>query len=189
MMSNESPNVLKIVFVGNVGSGKTTCINAISEVPVVGTEVKAREAEALRRKPSTTVAMEYGIVHLNGFKLHLYGTPGQRRFSFMANLLCNGSGGMVVMIDNGHANPLVELDYFLQFHKDYLNKCPAIIAITHYDDNNTKTLLIEYHQYLCEHGFSCPVMRLDAREKAEVLRVVDKLVLEILRRKAHVLSN
>jgi len=174
---------LKLVFVGNVGSGKTTSINAISEVPVIGTEQKATEGEALHRKPSTTVAMEYGIVHLNDIKLHIYGTPGQRRFDFMASILCKGAAGMVVMIDNGHTDPLKELDYFLQFHKDFLQKYPAIIAITHYDDNNTNTLLIEYHQYVREHGFNCAVMRLDARVKDEVIRVVDKLTLEIVRRK------
>jgi small GTP-binding protein len=175
---------IKIVFVGNVGSGKTTSINAISEVPVAGTEAKASEAEALHRKPSTTVAMEYGIVHINDVKLHIYGTPGQRRFDFMAPIVCKGAQGMLVMIDNGHTNPLGELDYFLQFHREFLKKYPAIITITHYDDNNTNTLLIEYHQYVRENGFGCAVMRLDAREKADVLRVVGKLATEILRRKA-----
>jgi signal recognition particle receptor subunit beta len=179
---NDSESI-KLIFVGNVGSGKTTSINAISEIPVIGTEEKATESDALHRKPSTTVAMEYGIVHVNDTKLHIYGTPGQRRFDFMATLLCKGASGMVVMIDNGHANPLVELDYFLQFHKDFLQKYPSIIAITHYDDNNTNTLLVEYHQYVREHGFNCAVMRLDAREKNEVLRVVEKLVQEIIRRK------
>jgi hypothetical protein len=173
---------IKLVFVGNVGSGKTTSINAISEIPVIGTEQKATESDALHRKASTTVAMEYGIVHLNGIKLHVYGTPGQRRFDFMASILCTGAKGMVVMIDNGHTDPLVELDYFLQFHRDFLKSTPAIIAVTHYDDNNTNTLLIEYHQYVLQHGFKCPVMRLDAREKDEVLRLVEKLVLEIQRR-------
>jgi small GTP-binding protein len=177
---------LKLIFVGNVGSGKTTSINAISEVPMIGTEQKATESEALHRKPTTTVAMEYGSVHSkDGIKIHVYGTPGQRRFDFMATLLCKGAAGMIVMIDNGHTNPLVELDYFLQFHKDFLQNYPAIIAVTHYDDNNTNTLLVEYHNYIREHGFKCAVMRLDAREKNEVLRVVEKLVEEILRRKAN----
>jgi len=178
-------DVIKLIFVGNVGSGKTTSINVISETPMIGTEAAATEAEALHRKPSTTVAMEYGIVHMKGIKLHIYGTPGQRRFDFMASLLCKGAEGMIVLIDNGHENPLRELDYYLQFHKDFLKKYPAIISITHYDDMNTNTLLIEYHQYIISHGFNCPVMRLDAREKTEVLRVVEKLVGEILRRRAN----
>lgn len=174
---------VKIVIVGNVGSGKTTGLKAISEIPVIGTEEKATETEALHRKPSTTVAMEYGIVHINGVKIHVYGTPGQRRFDFMASIICKGASGMIVMIDNGHTNPLGELDYFLKFHHDFLKKYPSIVAVTHYDDNRTHTTLIEYHQYVIQHGFDCSIMRVDAREKDEVLRVVEKLLLQIQQRK------
>lgn len=177
-------NEIKIVFVGNVGSGKTTSINAISEIPVIGTEAKATEGEALHRKETTTVSMEYGMIHIDGIKLHIYGAPGQRRFDFMASILCQGSSGMLVMIDNGHENPLNELDYFLQFHSEYLKTKPAIIVVTHYDDNNTDTYLVEYHKYAMQHGFRCPVVRIDARVADQVKSVVEKLVTEILRRKA-----
>ena len=136
---------LKLVFVGNVGSGKSTSIKAISEVPVIGTEAKATETDALHRKQETTVAIEYGIVHVQNTKLHLYSTPGQRRFDFMAAILCHGAAGMIIMIDNGHANPLEELAYFLELHSEFLKKRPSILTITHYDDNNTDTHLIEYH--------------------------------------------
>ncbi len=175
-------NPLKIVFVGNVGSGKTTAVSLISEVPVIGSEAKATEQDALHRKQTTTVGLEYGIAHIDDTKLHIYGTPGQRRFDFMAGIVCKGAAGMIVLIDNGHEQPLTELDYFLQFHDHFLKNHPAIIAITHYDDNNTDTCLIEYHRYIRDNGFSCPVMRLDAREKDQVHKVVKKLHTEIKRR-------
>lgn len=175
-------NPLKIVFVGNVGSGKTTAVSLISEVPVIGSEAKATEQDALHRKMTTTVSMEYGIAHINNTKLHIYGTPGQRRFDFMASIVCKGAAGMVVLIDNGHAHPLTEVDYFLQFHGEYLKTHPAIVGITHYDDNNTETYLIEYHNYIRQHGFSCAVMRLDAREKDQVQRLVEKLYKKIIHR-------
>ncbi|MFZ2727646.1 MAG: ATP/GTP-binding protein [Methylococcaceae bacterium] len=181
----EPKNELKLVFVGNVGSGKTTSIQAISEKAMLSTEARATENDALHRKDHTTVAMEYGVVHLQDAKLHIYGTPGQRRFNFMASIVCKGAAGMVVMIDNGHSNPLNELDYFLNFHHDFLQSHPALIAVTHYDDNNTDTHLVEYHQYAKEHGFHIPVMRVDAREKEQVKQLIQKLMLEINRRKMH----
>lgn len=180
---NEAANdSLKIVFVGNVGSGKTTAVSTISEVPFVSSEVKATEQDALHRKLTTTVGLEYGIAHIENTKLHIYGTPGQRRFDFMATIACKGAAGMVVLIDNGHEQPLSELDYFLQFHGDFLKEHPSIIGITHYDDNNTETNLIEYHNYVRTNGFSSTVMRLDAREKNQVQRVVKKLHTEIVQR-------
>ena len=170
---------MKIVFVGSVGSGKTTAVTAISEVEVAGTEAKATEKDALHRKPSTTVAMEYGQANLHNTKVHIYGTPGQRRFDFMASILCEGAAGIVILIDNGGEDPLAELDYFLNIHGEFLKKHPAVIGVTHYDDLNTETGLIEYHQYCKQYGFTVPVMRVDAREKQEVSAALSKLLIKI----------
>ncbi|MDD1609797.1 MAG: hypothetical protein LUO95_04105, partial [Methylococcaceae bacterium] len=48
-----------------------------------------------------------------------------------------------------------------EFLKYYL----SVIDITHYDDNNTKTNLIEYHNYILTNGFFSVVIRLDVHEK------------------------
>lgn len=169
-------NEFKIIVAGNVGSGKSTSIRAISDIPVIGSEAKASESDALHRKETTTVAMEYGMTRIDNTKLHLYGTPGQRRFDFMADILCKGASGMVVMIDNGCHQPLKEIDYYLNQHSRFLREHSGIIAITHYDDLRTHTTLLDYHRYILEHGFTCPVMRVDARKKTEV----EKLLLHLL---------
>ncbi|NOQ62880.1 MAG: GTP-binding protein [Methyloprofundus sp.] len=174
---------VKIVFVGSVGSGKTTAVIAVSDIDVAGTEAKATEKDALHRKPSTTVAMEYGQANLSNTKVHIYGTPGQRRFDFMASILCEGAAGIVILIDNGAEDPMAELDYFLNIHGEFLKKHPAIIGVTHYDDLNTDTGLIEYHQYCKQYGFTVPVMRVDAREKKEVSAAVSKLLVSVNSRK------
>lgn len=176
---NTAKNELKLVVVGSVGSGKSTSIRAISEVPVSGTEARASERAALHRKVTTTVAMEYGRVTLENTKLHLYGSPGQRRFDFMATLLCKGADGMVVMIDNGNGRPMDELDYYLKFHHAFLKNSPALISVTHYDDTCTRTGLIDYHSYCISQGFSLPIMRLDARDKHQVEKMLGRLLAEM----------
>lgn len=177
----ESPikNELKIVVAGNVGAGKSTSIRTISEIPVVCTETKATESDALHRKATTTTAMDYGMAHIANTKLHLYGAPGQRRFDFMGDILCKGAGGMVVMIDNGCHDPLLEIDYYLNQYGRFLKKHPGVIAITHFDDTHSRTSLLDYHLYILKSGFTCPVMLLDARNKHEVHKVLLKLLFQI----------
>ncbi|MGR8934227.1 MAG: GTP-binding protein [Gammaproteobacteria bacterium] len=172
-------NELKLVIVGSVGAGKSTAIRTVSEVPIVATEARASERRALQRKATTTVAMDYGRVSIEQTRLHLYGSPGQRRFDFMIPLLCKGAAGTIVMIDNGCDRPLDELDYFLKFYGAFLTTAPAVIAVTHYDDTHTRTGLIDYHRYCINQGFTLPVMRLDAREKNDVEKVLRRLLTEI----------
>ncbi|MEC4747123.1 ATP/GTP-binding protein [Methylomicrobium sp. Wu6] len=170
---------LKVVVAGNVGSGKSTSIKAISEIPVISTETKATESVALHRKETTTTAIDYGVAYIANTKIHIYGTPGQRRFDFMADILCKGASGMVVMIDNGCQNPLTEIDYYLNRYGGFLQSSSGVIAITHFDDNHTQTSLLDYHTYILKNGFTCPVMLLDARNKHEVEKILLKLLLQI----------
>ena len=72
----------KVVGAGPFASGKTTLINVISDIPVVGTEVPTTGDEALV-KATTTVGMEYSTYATGDDEveivLHLYGVPGHRR--------------------------------------------------------------------------------------------------------------
>lgn len=71
----------------------------------------------MRRKNTTTVAMDYGEPTLDeGGKVYLYGTPGQRRFDFMCHILTKGALELIVLVDNTHPDPMEELDYFFESH-------------------------------------------------------------------------
>lgn len=174
MSSEKKPH--KFILIGSVGSGKTTSIKSVSDIDIISTETRATESDALHRKETTTTAMDFGQVTLDGQKIRLYGAPGQRRFDFMVPVLSVGASGLIVMIDNGIEQPLEELDYYLKIHKDLLNKIPSIIVITHYDDNHTSTTLLDYHLYVIERGFSTPVMTCDARNSNEVKKFLSQLL-------------
>jgi signal recognition particle receptor subunit beta len=100
----------KLVVTGPFGVGKTTLIQAISETPVVQTEVPTTEED--RRSPggdgkrTTTVSMDFGTRTVAAtepeepsVELLLFGTPGQSRFSFMWEILSEGMDGLVLLVD------------------------------------------------------------------------------------------
>src|SRR5574337_905966 len=94
------PQTVKMVVTGPFSSGKTQFIRSISEIDVVATERKI-SSEAERIKDSTTVAMDFGRITVdNDLVLYLFGTPGQKRFDFMWELLSEGMLGFIVIVDS-----------------------------------------------------------------------------------------
>lgn len=167
---------IKIVFTGCVGAGKTTAIATISEIVPVRTEAKPSEADVLNRKSSTTVAMDYGELTLEGdTKLYLYGTPGQRRFDFMCHILTKGALGLVILIDNSHQSPLEELDYYLNLNAEFLINKPAVIGVTHYD-KVIQPSVDDYYNVLRERGDSWPIIHADARKPEDVALLLQTLL-------------
>lgn len=166
----------KIIFTGQVGAGKTTAIGAISDIEVVRTEAVTDDEDA-RNKETTTVAMDYGILRLNdGEKVHLYGTPGQERFSFMWNILTSGGLGLVVLIDNARENPVDEMQFYLDSFRSFIGKTAVAIGITRMDVSPAPRLS-EYHARLQAMGLNPPLFEVDARKSNDV----KTLVLSLLR--------
>jgi len=91
---------VKIVVTGPFSAGKTQFIQAISEIDVVATERRISRDEE-RVKDQTTVAMDFGRISVaDDLVLYLFGTPGQRRFDFMWEILAEGMLGFVVLLDS-----------------------------------------------------------------------------------------
>lgn len=157
----------KIIFAGPVGAGKTTAISSISDIPVVQTEAKASDEVALR-KMNTTVAMDYGTLNLDGnVKVHLYGTPGQERFSFMWEILTMGGIGLVLLIDNAREDPLADLEFYLKAFSRFIDKSAVVIGVTRMD-TEPRPGLYSFHTKLAELGIKAPVFEVDAREREDV---------------------
>jgi signal recognition particle receptor subunit beta len=91
---------VKIVVTGPFNSGKTQLIRSVSEIEVVSTEKKV-STEVEKVKESTTVAMDFGRITVDDdLVLFLFGTPGQKRFDFMWEILSEGMLGFIVMVDS-----------------------------------------------------------------------------------------
>lgn len=159
----------KFVFTGPVGAGKTTAIATISEIPVVSTEADATD-DVVKLKANTTVALDYGVITLgDGVKVHLYGTPGQKRFSYMWELLGEGSMGVAVFVDNRSPTAIENMFFYLDSFKEALrdNDSVVVVGVTHMDVSPQPSLG-SYQAALAERGLNIPVFEVDPRRKDDV---------------------
>lgn len=157
----------KIIFGGPVGAGKTAAIAAISDVDLVKTEALATDDVALR-KLNTTVAMDYGALHLeDGSKIHLYGTPGQDRFNFMWDILTIGGIGLVLCIDNAREDPVADMEHYLGAFRKFIDKTDVVVGVTRMDVRSDPGL-DKYNAKLKEMGLKIPVFQIDARQREDV---------------------
>jgi len=121
-----------IVVTGPFNSGKTELIRSVSEIDVVSTEKKVT-SEAERVKESTTVAMDFGRITVDDdLVLFLFGTPGQKRFDFMWEILSEGMLGFIVMIDSTRPETFREARSILETFRAYA-PTPYIVAANKQD--------------------------------------------------------
>jgi uncharacterized protein len=165
----------KIIFSGPVGAGKTTAITSISDEPPVTTDESASDMTK-ERKPATTVALDYGVMLLDGGdRIHLYGTPGQERFDFMWDILTTGGIGLVLLLDNTRADPFQDMRFFLDAFKNFIDETKVVIGVTQMDLSAAPSI-DEYHFQLREHDINPPIFEVDAREKSDVSLLVQSLL-------------
>jgi len=127
---------VKMVVTGPFAAGKTEFISAISEIEVVSTEEKITNLPEELVKSATTVAMDFGRITVDhDLVLYLFGTPGQRRFDFMWEILSEGMLGFVVIVDSTKPETFREAKRILNTFQGYA-KTPYVIAANKQDQED-----------------------------------------------------
>ncbi|HLF24721.1 MAG TPA: ATP/GTP-binding protein [Anaerolineae bacterium] len=123
---------VKMVVTGPFAAGKTEFIRTISEIDVVSTERKISSA-AERVKDATTVAMDFGRITIDDdLVLYLFGTPGQKRFDFMWEILSEGMLGFIVVVDSSRPETFREARSILDTFRGYAST-PYVVAANKQD--------------------------------------------------------
>ncbi len=126
---------VKVVVTGAVNAGKTQFIRTISEIQVVSTERKTDD-EMWPDKEETTVTMDFGRITIaKDLVLHLFGTPGQRRFDFMWEILSSGMLGLIVLVDSTRPETFRETQRIVDFFGRF-RKTPYLIVANKQDLEN-----------------------------------------------------
>ena len=148
-MTEQHEHTFKILVTGPFAAGKTSLIQAISQSPVVTTEVATSGEEAVV-KANTTVAMDFGTFALNPLAdgeelvhLLMFGTPGQERFRFMTDILKADVDVVTFVVDARAPASFQEARGMLELVMNDL-RVPLVIAVNRCDDRDQARLVAEY---------------------------------------------
>jgi small GTP-binding protein len=123
---------VKMVITGPFNAGKTEFISSVSEIDVVSTDRKI-SSQVERIKDTTTVAMDFGRITVDDdLVLYLFGTPGQKRFDFMWEILSEGMLGFIVMVDSTRPETFREARSILETFRAYA-PTPYVVAANKQD--------------------------------------------------------
>lgn len=179
-MTHEHNNdIYKIILAGPVGAGKTEAIRSLSDKEVVTTEEIASDDTKLLKK-TTTVAMDYGIMKLpSGEQVRLYGTPGQKRFDFMWEILSENALGLVLLLNATYDDPVQDLRDYMTSFLPLINSSAMVVGVTH-AENMPWDLHERLSDELLKHGVPANVMTVDARDKEQMAQLVSVLIYAII---------
>jgi len=167
-------NRKKIVFIGPMGAGKSTAINAVSEIPAVATEALNTDMHIVN-KTTTTVAMDYGELNLGELGvIGLYGIPGQRRFDFIWPIVSKGALGAILLLDASHEDCWDDFEYFIKAFENFANEGTLMISLNRADD--MQVCAERGQSILSEYGFALPILFSDPRNRNDIAMLLENLI-------------
>lgn len=172
-----SPSDAEVVFIGPVGVGKTTAVQALSTVAPINTEVLMLEgAEAFLNtsKTTTTVGIDYGMwIRPDEKVIGLFGTTGQDRFTDSRTPLLNPNAGIVIWLFGDRGNLGADLGAWLSTAGGRSNSYRITIAVNFATPSSVDDITRILQRL---HLEDIKVINADPRNKEDVAAVVTEAI-------------
>jgi uncharacterized protein len=167
--------LIKILFAGPVGAGKTTAIRALSDVEPISTEVSMSES-AIENKLTTTVAFDYSTIRLDAdTTVHLYGLPGQNRLDFMRPIVADGAMGAVILLDASSPSLQEDCTYWISSLQSINEDMPLAFGVSKTDIGSGFSLG-ELRETVRKAGIEAPIMTIDPRDAKQSEQLIRALL-------------
>ncbi|MGM0562929.1 MAG: GTP-binding protein [Pseudomonadota bacterium] len=164
----------KLVFAGPVGAGKSTAIAAISESPPVSTE-ETLSGGPMGEKTTTTVALDYSFLRIDGTVVHLYGMPGQGRLGFMRHIVLDGALGAVLLLDGSSPEVYEDARHWLTSLRELNPQLNIVIGVTK-TENSPELSLSQLRETVVPIEPKAPILSVDARETEDIKQLLQILL-------------
>jgi small GTP-binding protein len=168
---------VKVVVTGPFAAGKTTLIRTISEITVLSTERGVTDSTR-KRKAETTVAMDFGRITIDrDLVLYLFGTPGQDRFDFMWEILCEGMIGYLLLVDASREDSVQEAADILDAFRT-MARVPYVVALNRASAEDHA--LVDSVRQQLQIPSDVAILECDATDKESVKNVLLALLYAVL---------
>jgi signal recognition particle receptor subunit beta len=174
---SSSPTAIKLLVAGGFGVGKTTLVNAVSEIEPLSTEETLTvvssgvdDLTGVESKKATTVALDFGRITIDEHHiLYLFGTPGQERFWYFWDDLARGALGAVVLVDTRRLSECFpSVDFF------ETRGIPFLVAVNEFETDPHRYAPDEVREALALAP-GAPIVTCDARDRRSATLVLVSL--------------
>ena len=167
-----SQKEIRIIITGTPGCGKTTAVQSVNALGFQG----SNRVE----KRSTTIGQDYAELSLDDeIVLRCYGTPGQRRFAFIWELLARKADGLIILVDGTRPAPLSDMEIYLENFHELVTGKTAIICVVKTEGVSGAPAAANFDEHLKQLGHPLPVIFADGRNRDDILSVIDRLLQQI----------
>jgi hypothetical protein len=163
----QTSNILKVVVFGALNAGKTTFVERLS----------GKELFLKGEFESITTSFDFVQIEQHGFLVHLFASPGHRRFSFMWETLATGMNGAILLLDSTVGVTPVDQE-LIRFIQNY--DVPFVIAANKEDINKMEPDLIRKELDISDN---ITIWNISALNDHNLISFMDKLIEDIIKRK------